>query len=110
MLVVLTIVALFVTLIVPFGMQPTAAHVPSGLIDCACHSGQTVIADCAPSISIQTSPGLHCASTLLVFFSGIVSLQLSPRVRSREADARLYPLEARPELFQRPPPSLSAKI
>jgi hypothetical protein len=109
MLVVLTTVALLVTLIVPFRTLPTAAHVPSGHTDCAYHSGQTVIADCAPSISFQNSSGLHCASSL-VFLSGIVSLQLTPRVRSREADARLYPLQARPALFQRPPPSLAAQI
>ena len=109
MLVVLTTVALVVTLIVPFSTLPTASHVPSGHADCAYHPGHTVITDCAPSISLQSSSGLHCSSSL-VFLSGIVSLQLTPRSRTREADARLYPLQARPALFQRPPPSLSAKI
>jgi len=109
MLVVLTSVALLATLIVPFSTLPTTAHVPSGHTACAYHPGQTVIADCAPPINLQSSSGLHCSSSL-VFLAGIVSLQLTPRSRTREADARLYPLQARPALFQRPPPSLSAKI
>jgi hypothetical protein len=109
MLVALTTVALLVTLIVPLSTLPIAAHVPGGHTDCAYHPGQSVIADCAPSINLQSSSGLHCSSSL-VFLSGIVSLQLAPRSRTREADARLYPLQARPALFQRPPPSLSAKI
>lgn len=109
MLVVLTTVALLVTLIVPFSTLPTAARVPSGHADCAYHPGQGVIADCASSIGLQSSSALHC-SLSLVFLSGIVSLQLTPRSGTREADARLYPLQARPALFQRPPPFLSANI
>jgi hypothetical protein len=109
MLVVLITAALLITLFVPLSALPTAANVPSGHTGCAYHPGQTVIADCAQSIKVQSCSGLHYSS-FQVFLSGIVSLQLAPRSRTREADARLYPLQARPALFQRPPPFLPTEI
>jgi hypothetical protein len=109
MLVVLITVALLITLFVPLNALPTAANVPSGHTGCAYHPGQTVIADCASSIRLQNCSGLHYSS-FQVFLSGVVSLQLAPRSRTREADARFYPLQARPALFQRPPPFLATEI
>jgi hypothetical protein len=109
MLVVLITVALLVTLFVPLSALPTAANVPSGHTGSAYHPWQTVIADCAPSIKVQSCLGLHYSS-FQMFLSGIVSLQLGPSSKTKEADARLYPLQARPALFQRPPPFLATEI
>jgi hypothetical protein len=110
MLVVLTTVALLVTSFVPLSALPIAAHVPSGHTDCAYHPGQTVIADCDLAISLQSSSSLHCLSLSLVFLFGILALQITSRSRDRKADARSYPLQALPALFQRPPPSLSVQL
>jgi hypothetical protein len=110
MLVVLTTVALLVTSFVPFSALPIAAHVPSGHTDCAYHPAQTVIADCDPAIGLQGNSSLHCLSLSLVFLFGIPALKITPRSRDREADGRLYPRQARPALFQRPPPSLSFQL
>ena len=76
MLVVLITAALLITLFVPLSALPTAANVPSGHAGCAYHPGQTVIADCAQAIKVQSCSGLHDTS-FQVFLSGIVSLHLA---------------------------------